>query len=98
MSENCPTCGQMVRRGAIRVDVALPRLLVRLFDVIARRRKIGAHIHTLAGMFYPGKSTRAAHRCVAVNVNRLNSYLEASGYEVRAKRLGPYRLVRRKWK
>lgn len=95
MSETCPVCGQPVR-GGVRAGVRLPRLLARLFDVISRRRKIGAHIHTLAGMFYPDKQTRAAHRCVAVNVNRLNSYLEASDYEVRAARLGPYRLVRRK--
>ena len=93
MSATCPHCGQ---RMLARHGVQLPPLLADIFDMIERSGRRGIPIETLAWVFYSGKSKMEAHRCVAVNVNRLNDFLSPTNFEIRApgKSL-PYRVVER---
>jgi len=94
-ASTCPCCGQ---RLLIRLGVALPPLLADLFDIVWRSGDRGVAPQVLAGVFYPGKSTPAARRAVAVNIFHLNSKLASTDVELRAGqgRLEPYRVQRRK--
>jgi len=91
----CPCCGQ---RLLIRHGVALPPLLADLFDMVWRAGDRGIQPAVLAGVFYPGKSTPAARRAIAVNIFHLNSKLASTDVELRAGqgRQEPYRVQRRK--
>jgi hypothetical protein len=92
----CPTCGQRV---LTRHGVRLSPRLADLFDMIEHSAERGTLCETLAWVFYPGKSTRDAKRCVITNINHLNSFLEETGVRIDGGHIGsepkPYRVVRR---
>ena len=92
----CPHCGQ---RMLMRHGVRLPPHLADLFDMIERSRKRGILCEVLAGVFYSGKSSAAARQCVAVNISRLNDFLEQTDVRIargsRGRTVEPYRVVRR---
>lgn len=91
----CPCCGQ---RLLIRHGVALPPMLADLFDMVWRCGDGGITPAVLAEVFYPGKSTPAARRAIAVNIFHLNSKLASTDVELRSGqgRQEPYRVQRRK--
>lgn len=92
----CPHCGQ---RMLMRHGVRLPPLLADLFDMIERSATRGVLCEVLAWVFYPGKASHDARRCVAVNVHHLNSFLEQTDVRVVGGKDGqiakPYRVVQR---
>jgi hypothetical protein len=93
----CPHCGQ---RMLMRHGVALTPLIADLFDMIERAGEHGVICEVLAGVFYPGKSRRAAEDCIKSNIWHLNSRLVSTDIEVRAGSNGghepaPYRVMKR---
>jgi hypothetical protein len=85
----------MLMRHAVR----LPPRLADLFDMIERSGKRGVLCEVLAWVFYPGKPTREAKRCVITNINHLNSFLESTNVRISGGHNGnepkPYRVARR---
>jgi hypothetical protein len=90
MTAVCPMCGQ---RLTTRLGIFLPPRLVELFDLVERAGRRGVPCETLAWIFYPGKPTLAAKRCVAVHVSRLNDFLQPTDTRIRGGRWQPYRIV-----
>jgi hypothetical protein len=90
----CPCCGQ---RLLIRYGVALSPRLADLLDVIERAGEQGIEVEVLVGIFYPGKSSRAARCCIKSNVWHLNARLAETDFEVRAGSgsHNPYRFLKR---
>jgi hypothetical protein len=83
----------------MRHGVRLPPRLADLFDMIERSKTRGVLCEVLAWVFYPGKASLAARRCVAVNVHHLNSLLEQTDVRVVGGKDGqiakPYRVAQR---
>lgn len=81
----------------MRHGVRLPPRLADLFDMIERSAARGVLCEVLALVFYPGKASRDARRCVAVNIHHLNSFLEQTDVRVVGGKDGqiakPYRVV-----
>ena len=89
----CPHCHQ---RMLVRYGVRLSPLLADLFDMIERSGNRGILPDVLLGVFYPGKSTEAARRCLYQNIFHLNTRLAETDIEVRARAHGlVYRVQRR---
>lgn len=89
----CPACHQ---RMLLRHGVRLPPRCADIYDVIANSGKRGIPCETLSWVFFPGQATRAAKKCIAVHVNRLNDFLEPTDVMISGGRWRPYRVVGRR--
>lgn len=88
----CKCCGQ---RLLVRHGVQLSPLLADLLDMVERCRE-GITSETLAEIFYPGKNSFDARRCVYTNIFHLNAKLAGTDIEVYASPYRPYRIIKRR--
>ena len=89
----CRHCGQL---APTRCGVILSPLKTRIFDVIQSASKRGSGISTgdLAGLIYPGASTRRACDRIKTHVCQINDQLAETDTTIRKSDPDGYRLIK----